>query len=115
MPDIPPILAAIADTQREERISKYLRKLEDLESQIPASMRDWSVDLEHTGHQLRLYRRNPNLATLPNRSFYAALDDARLIAAYYELLPPDELEPYYTNRLAFRPPWHTKDGKLCNG
>ena len=47
-----------------------------------------------------LYRRAPDLATLPQTSFSAALDDAWRIAAYYELLPRAELERFYAGRLA---------------
>lgn len=62
-----------------------------------------------------LYRRAPDLATLPQTSFSAALDDAWRIAAYYELLPRAELERFYAGRLAFLPPWHRRAGRLARG
>jgi len=88
--------------------------VERWERRIPAALAAWHVDLDPAERRFVLYRRDPNLATLPNRSFYAALDEAWLIAAYYELLPVAELERFYARRLAFLPPWHRNDGRLTH-
>jgi hypothetical protein len=85
------------------------------EQRIPAALAGWHVDFDPAERCFVLYRRDPNLATLPTHSFYAALSDVWRIAAYYELLPVADLERFYALRLAFLPPWHRCDGRLRRG
>ena len=113
--DAPPLLYALARQRREARAAAHAEAVARWEGRIPAALTGWHVDLDPAGGSFVLYRRNPNLATLPNRSFYAALADAWRIAAYYELLPVAELERFYARRVAFRPPWHRCEGRLTRG
>jgi hypothetical protein len=115
MPTALPLFAAIAAERSAARRAAHAAAIARWEECIPADLSDWRLDLDPAGDAFVLYRCNPRLATLPHRSFYAALADARRIAAYYELLPVAELERIYARRLAFRPPWHRRDGRLCRG
>lgn len=110
-----PLFAELVHTRVAARQLAHQETIERWERRIPAALAAWHVDYDPAERRFVLYRRDPNLATLPNRSFYAALDEAWRTAAYYELLPVAELERFYARRLAFLPPWHRRDGRLTRG
>jgi len=111
----PPLLWEIARSRGDARAAAWQEAAARWEERIPAALAGWHVDLDPTGREFVLYRRAPDLATLAQANFYDALDDAWRIAAYYELLPLAELERLYAGRLAFRPPWHRRAGRLARG
>ena len=111
----PPLLWEIARSRAEARAAAWQEAVARWEGRIPAALAGWYVDVDPTGKEFVLYRRDPDLATLPHASFSAALADAWRIAAYYELLPLAELERIYAGRLAFLPPWHRREGRLARG
>lgn len=113
--DAPPLLYALARQRGAARGAAHAEAVQRWEGRVPAALTGWHVDLDPAGGSFVLYRHTPRLATLPNRSFYAALDDAWRIAAYYELLPRAELERFYARRVAFHPPWHRSAGRLTRG